>query len=61
MMGDATYRTFETHVVKATSSSTSLRTTVPQTVATALQLREGDVLVWKYAKDGHIMVEKLSP
>jgi hypothetical protein len=38
---------FESKVFKAATASDSLKTTVPQSVATVLGLEPGDTLVWE--------------
>jgi len=54
-------RADETVLHAATSSGTSLRTTVPAFVISQLGLKKGDVFRWEIDKDGEILFLKIHP
>ena len=52
-------RADETILHAATSTGTSLRTTVPAFVISQLELKKGDVLRWEIDKDGRDLYLKI--
>ncbi|MGF3584699.1 MAG: AbrB/MazE/SpoVT family DNA-binding domain-containing protein [Thermoplasmatota archaeon] len=54
-------RADETVLHAATSSGTSLRTTVPAFVISQLGLKKGDIFRWEIDKDGKLLFLKIHP